>query len=207
MYEHCFESIYIYKYGNIMAEIRQNESTLVYEAQRGDKEALQALLTRNWAWLKGLVYSILYNADDVDDCLQDICVRVINKIDSLREPERFKPWLAVLAKRQALRNRQQKAGRPAQLDDEIAESMYDEKARLFENIAEKEQYSQILKAIKSLPEKYREVFIMQHSGDLTYSQIAEILDVPITTVQIRLVRARKMIYDRIINKDEDKVLE
>ncbi len=190
-----------------MAEIRQNESTLVYEAQKGDKEALQALLVRNWTWLKGLVYSILYNSDDVDDCLQDICVRVINKIDSLREPERFKPWLAVLAKRQALRNRQQKAGRPAQLDDDIAESIYDEKTRLFENIAEKEQYSQILKAIKSLPEKYREVFIMQHSGDLTYSQIAEILDVPVTTVQIRLVRARKMIYDQIVNKDEDKVLE
>jgi RNA polymerase sigma-70 factor (ECF subfamily) len=181
-----------------MAEKRQNESALVYEAQKGDREALQALIVRNWAWLKGLVYSILYNADEVDDCLQDICVRVISKIESLREPERFKPWLAVLARRQAMRNRQQKTSRPAQLDEEIAEGRLDEKNRLFENISAKEQYSKILKAIKSLPEKYREVFIMQHSGDLTYNQIAEILDVPVTTVQIRLVRARKMIYDKLI---------
>ena len=189
------------------AEQRQNESSLVLEAQKGDREALQALFVRNWAWLKGLVYSILYNTDEVDDCLQDICVRVIGKIESLREPERFRPWLAVLARRQALRNRQQRAGRPAQLDEQIAETKIDEKNRLFENISEQEQFSRILQAIKSLPEKYREVFIMQHSGDLTYNQIAEILDVPVTTVQIRLVRARKMIYDRIINEDEDKVLE
>ncbi|MBN1975633.1 MAG: RNA polymerase sigma factor, partial [Sedimentisphaerales bacterium] len=168
----------------MMTEKRQNESALVCEAQKGDKDALQALLVRNWAWVKGLVYSIVYNTDEVDDCLQDICVRVINKIDSLREPERFKPWLAVLARREALRFRQKKANRPVQLDEEFIENRQDEKNRLFENIAEQEQLSQILKAIQSLPEKYREVFIMQHSGNLTYGQIAEILDVPVTTVQI-----------------------
>ena len=190
-----------------MAEVRQNELALVYEAQKGDKEALQKLIIRNWAWIKGLVYSIVYNADDVDDCLQDICLRVINKIDTLREPERFKPWLAVLARREALRLRQQKTKRPVQLDEETIENRQNEKNKFFENIVEKEQYDQVLKAIQSLPEKYREVFIMQHSGDLTYNQISEILDVPITTVQIRLVRARKLIYDKIINKDKDKVLE
>jgi RNA polymerase sigma-70 factor (ECF subfamily) len=191
----------------MMVERKQNESALVLESQKGNKEALQKLIIRNWAWLKGLVYNIVYNADDVDDCLQDICVKLIDKIDTLREPERFKPWLAVLARREALRYRQQKAKRPVQLDEEIVESRQDEKNKFFENIIEKEKQSQILMAIHSLPEKYREVFIMQHSGDLTYNQISEILDVPVTTVQIRLVRARKLIYEKIINNDKDRVLE
>jgi len=190
-----------------MTEKRQNESTLVYEAQGGDKEALQQLLMRNWSWLKGLVYSVVYNADEVDDCLQDICVRVIDKIDTLREPECFRPWLAVLARRQALKSRQQKANRPIQLDEKIFEQQYDNKNELFENIEEKERNEQILQAIQSLPDKYREVFMLQHSGDLTYGQIAEVLDIPITTVQIRLVRARRMLYDRIISRDKDKVFE
>ncbi len=90
---------------------RQNESALACAAQRGDKEVLQQLLTHNWAWLKGLVYSILGDTDDVDDVLQDICVRVISKIDTLREPERFRPWLAMLARRQALRHRQRRTRR------------------------------------------------------------------------------------------------
>jgi RNA polymerase sigma-70 factor (ECF subfamily) len=185
---------------------RQNESTLVYSAQRGDKEAMQLLLTRNWTWLKGLVYSIVSQADQIDDVLQDICVRVIKKIDSLREPERFRPWLAVLARREALKFRQRRAKQPMQLQEEFAELAGDQKARQsYESMEQKEMYGQIIGAIRLLPEKYRQVFMLQHSGDLTYGQIAEILDVPVTTVQIRLVRARRMIYNTVTNKDSKKV--
>ena len=187
---------------------RQNESALVCAAQRRDKEALQRLLTRNWPWLKGLVYSVLGDADEVDDVLQDICVRVISKIDSLREPERFRPWLAVLARRQALRHRQNKTRRPGPLNEEIVELQPDEKAQqLFEKLEQKEQCRQILQAVQSLPEKYRQVFMLAYAGDLTYGNIAEILDIPITTVQIRLVRARRMIYDRVSGKERNKVRE
>jgi RNA polymerase sigma-70 factor (ECF subfamily) len=177
---------------------RQNEAALVCAARQGDKEALQLLLRRNWAWLKGLAYSVVGDADDVDDVLQDICVRVISKIDTLREPERFRPWLAILARRQALRHRQQKAKRSALLDVALADQHSDKTAqRLLENIEQKEQYERILQALNSLPEKYREVFILEYVHDLTYGQIAEILDIPFTTVQIRLVRARRMILDKV----------
>jgi len=189
-------------------ERRQNESALVCAAQRHDKEALRRLLIHNWPWLKGLVYSIVGDANEVDDVLQDICVRVIVKIDSLREPERFRPWLAVLAKRQALRHRQRKAQRPGTLDEKLAELRPDEKARqLFEKLEQKEQCRQILETVKSLPEKYRQVFMLAYAGDLTYGNIAEILDIPITTVQIRLVRARRMIYDKVAGRKRNKVLE
>jgi len=187
---------------------RQNESALVCAARRGDKEALKLLLTRNWAWLKGLVYSITGDADEIDDVLQDICVRVITKIDSVRQPERFRPWLAVLARRQALRHRQRAAQRPGLLDGELAEFRCDERAEQFTQDMERtEQCVRILQAARSLPEKYREVFMLQYSSDLTYRRIAEILDVPVTTVQIRLVRARRMIYDQVAGKDESKVQE
>ena len=180
----------------------QNERALVCAAQRGDKEALQLLFRENWAWLKGLVYSILQNADDIDDVLQDICVRVISKIGSLREPQRFRPWLAILARRQALRYRQQKAQRQMPLNIKL-EDLKDESdsTQLIDNIEQKEQYQLILSAVKSLPEKYRQVFILEHINDLTYKQIAEILDVPVTTVQIRLVRARRMLYNWITDKN------
>lgn len=185
---------------------RQNESALVCLAQRGDKDALQQLFVRNWTWLKGLVYSVVGRADQIDDVLQDICVRVIKKIDTLREPERFRPWLAVLARREALKCRQRRAKQPMQLQEEFAELAGDEKARRsYEGIEQKELYRQIIKAIQSLPEKYRQVFMLQHSGDLTYGQIAEIIDVPVTTVQIRLVRARRMIYNTVMKKDTKKV--
>ena len=185
------------------AQARQNESALVCAAQRGDRESLQLLLRRNWAWLRGLIYSTVGEADEVDDVLQDICVRVIGKIGTLREPERFRPWLAVLARRQALRHRQQKSRRPAPLNEELARLQFDQQThQLVDNMEQAEQYRQIVDAVRSLPEKYREVFVLAHVNDLTYRQIAEILDVPVTTVQIRLVRARRMIYDQVTGKNQ-----
>jgi RNA polymerase sigma-70 factor, ECF subfamily len=183
----------------------QNERALVRAAQRGDREALQLLFRRNWAWLKSLAYSVVQNADDTDDILQDICVRVISKIKYLRQPERFRPWLAILARRVALRYRQQKAQRKTMMDKELTPLELDtESPQLLENIEQKEQYRLILSAVKSLPEKYRQVFILEHVNDLTYRQIAEILDIPVTTVQIRLVRARRMLYDWVSEKNRVK---
>ncbi|MHC4648387.1 MAG: RNA polymerase sigma factor [Planctomycetota bacterium] len=185
---------------------RQNESALVCAARLGDKEALRLLLAGNWGWLKGLVYAIVHDADDVDDVLQEICVRVINKIDTLREPERFRPWLATLARRQALQYSRHKNQRPISLSPEQADEQCDEKAhQSLEDISKREQCRQILEAVKGLPEKYREVFLLEYSSDLTYSQIAEILDIPVTTMQIRLVRARRMICDKVMAKKKDRI--
>ena len=188
------------------AELRHNESALVCAAREGDKEALGLLLTRNWAWLRGLVYSVINNAYDVDDVLQDICVRVISKINTLREPERFRPWLAVLARRQAIRYSQRKYPRTVSLSEEVAGRLYDSTAgQLLENLERNETHQQIIIALRSLPDKYRQVFMLQYTSDLTYGQIAEILDIPITTVQIRLVRARRMIYNQVSGKSKNKV--
>jgi RNA polymerase sigma-70 factor (ECF subfamily) len=189
-------------------EKRQNESALVCAARRGNKEALRLLLVGNWTWLKGLVYGIVSDGHDVDDVLQDICVRVISKIHTLRQPQRFRPWLAVLARRQAQRYRQQENQRPVLLHEELANQLCDGKAHeSFENVERKEQCQQILKVVRSLPETYRQVFTIQYLSDFTYEQIAEILDVPVTTVQIRLVRARRMILNRVTGKDRNRVTE
>jgi RNA polymerase sigma-70 factor, ECF subfamily len=71
----------------------------------------------------------------------------------------------------------------------------------------KELCRRILDLAGALPLKYREVFMLAHAGELTYAQMAEVLDVPITTMQIRLVRARRTIRDQLIGKNELKVHE
>ena len=128
-------------------ERRQNEAVLACSARRGDRETLRELLVRNWGWLKGLVYSVVGSGQDVDDCLQDICVRVIDKIDTLREPERFRPWLAVVARRRALEFRQRKRRKGVSLDGGLAEQQCDERAGQFiENMERKERCEQVLEA-------------------------------------------------------------
>lgn len=213
----------------------QNEWALVCTARQGDKEALQVLLRRNWAWLKGLVYSVLAGSSsglragvqDLDDVMQEICLRVITRIHTLREPQRFRAWLAILARREAIRHRRQRSraadlcGRgpgssdgqhayasvstaPGQRDDSLQDGYENDPAV---DIERKELCGRVLDAVGKLPEKYREVFVLAQSGELTYAQMAEVLDLPITTMQIRLLRARRMIRDQIAGTGERKVRE
>ena len=193
---------------DMMGETMQDESGLVDAACRGDKEALQMLLKQNWGWLKGLVYSVLGSAQDLDDVMQDICLRVITRIHTLRDPQRVRAWLAVLARRVAIGHRRRGTQKAIPLDDvlvsELPAGYVDDPV---EDIERKELCGRVLEVLGELPDKYREVFILAHTGELTYAQMAEVLEVPITTMQIRLVRARQMIRDRITGKSEHKVHE
>ena len=92
------------------------------------------------------------------------------------------------------------------MGSEKAAEVCDERSeKLFESIEYAEECQKILVEVNSLPDKYREVFMLAYSSDLTYRQMAETLDVPITTVQIRLVRARRMILEKVTGKDKGKV--
>lgn len=185
----------------------QNESALVCAAQRGDKEALQWLLKRNWTWLKGLVYSVLTDAQELDDVLQEICLRVITRIHTLREPERFRAWLAVVARHEALKHFRRRKYDNVQIDPGTAGLRLDTHTLdPLEDVEKSELCGRILEAVKTLPEKYREVFVLAHTGELTYAEMAEVLDVPMTTMQIRLVRARRMVQDKVAGKANSRCM-
>lgn len=185
---------------------KQNESALVCAARQGNREALQKLLETHSRWLKGLLYSILGNPDDVDEALQSTCVLLLDKIGTLKDPESFKPWLAAVARNLALTQRQKRARKPVTLDDvSTARDTADPRQNVVEKITRQEQHDQVLQAIEMLPDKYREVFVMKYMQDMTYAEIGEILNLPITTVQMRLVRARRMIQNRLTGKPTDKV--
>jgi RNA polymerase sigma-70 factor, ECF subfamily len=183
-----------------------NESAWVSQAVKGDAQAVQWLLEKNWKWLKGLLYNILRNNDGVDDTLQNICLIVLEKIHTLRQPERFKPWLTSVARHAALAYLQKNNRNPININDLLDQQSSPNAPRdVAETLARREQHNLVLDALADLPEKYREVFMLKYVDDMSYARIAEILDLPATTVQIRLVRARRMIYNRLQGLPVDKV--
>ena len=188
------------------AEPEQNEWALACAARQGDREAVRLLLVQNWTWLRGLLYGVLADAQDLDDVLQDVCLRVLTKIHTLREPERFRGWLAILARREALKHYRRRAKQAGLLDgpaSPLAAPAYEE---MPPDAAEKNELcARILDAAERLPQKYREVFMLAHCGELTYAEMAKVLDVPVTTMQIRLVRARRMVQNQVMGKTACKV--
>jgi RNA polymerase sigma-70 factor (ECF subfamily) len=203
----CVVSI-ISEENDMKADETQNESVLIDAARAGDKDALQTLLTCHWSWLKALVYGTLGSARELDDAMQDVCLRVVTRVHTLREPECFRAWLAVLARREALKYCRPRTRTATQVDVEPEDLPLTVQVEgPLETLERRELCRRVLDAVEELPQIYREVFALAHTGELTYAQMAKVLDVPMTTMQIRLVRARRMIQKQIMGTNKEKVHE
>ncbi len=164
-----------------------NDITLVVQARAGNRHALEILLERNWIWLRVLAGSLI-NFDGIDDILQNVCIRVMLKINTLREPERFRQWLAVILRREVINWRKKhQRDRTVPINDEL--DLPDDS--FVSGLDSDLNQSAVYRAIRLLPESQREVLMLKYMCEHSYSQIAEILDISIASVQNRLFRARR----------------
>lgn len=177
-----------------------NDSVLACKAMAGDRTALQRLLKKNWAWIRTIVRGYAYRQADMDDILQNVCLRVMLNIHALREPERFRPWAATIARREALAY-VKKLGRTALHEKSLDDIHTMDVAAKDDQI----QSFEIQQMMLSLPEKYRQVLLLKYVNNCTYDEIAEILDSTSNAVQMRLFRARKMLAARLENKPVPKI--
>ena len=172
-----------------------NDSALTCRAIAGDRQALQVLLKNNWAWIRTIVRGYGKQFSDIEDILQNVCLRIMLNIHTLREPERFRPWVATITRREAMAYLR-KTGRTALRETTLDESSLPQP----ENTGTHNQDLNVQQAILNLPDKYRQVLLLKYFNDCSYDEIAEILDTTANTVQMRLYRARKMVAEQLENK-------
>ncbi|WP_229829988.1 sigma-70 family RNA polymerase sigma factor [Actinoplanes ianthinogenes] len=83
-----------------MGVTRAGDADVVRAAQAGDRAALEQLAATHLPMVYAIVRQALDGHPDVDDVTQDIMVRALRQLRSLRSPESFRPWLAAIALRQ-----------------------------------------------------------------------------------------------------------
>ena len=111
-------------------------------------------------------------------------------------------WLYQLARRAAIdasKQRKRRTSKEIQADEagmnRAGTTMSPEAALIAD-----ERHRQVMRAIQSLPGHYREPFVLKHLEGWSYAQIGEILDLPVDTVETRLVRARRLLRDMLQGK-------
>ena len=88
--------------------------------------------------------------------------------------------------------------KPRAIDEEDLERAEDTRSLRPEEVYENRvQSSSVRESIAGLEEKYREVLILRYQEELSYEQIAEVLRVPVSTVETRIFRAKKMLREKL----------
>ena len=134
------------------------------------------------------------NPDDAEDVVQEACLRALKYLGALHSND-ARPWFLTIVRHAfydwCRRNRPAEIARD---DGTAIEMAIDDAAIDPEQAALRSSESRLLaNAVEELPLAYREVLILRELEELSYKEIARIVDIPIGTVMSRLARARSLL--------------
>jgi RNA polymerase sigma-70 factor, ECF subfamily len=128
------------------------------------------------------------------DLVQDTYVRALKAKNSLRPDSNIKSWLFTILRNIWLNYLRHERSGPkiAELDsdDNLAELSVADSEDPYDLYVKKLQREQVRAAIQQLPLDFREIIILREYEELSYSEIASVLQCPVGTVMSRLARAR-----------------
>ena len=173
----------------------------VRRAQEGDSGAMASLIEGNRTWVRGIAYTVLGDAHLAEDAAQEVCVRVVKHLRGLDTPEAFRPWVYRMTRNVALSmaQRRERSPQPLSLDaEQLQEGQRVAREEMpGASLESDERVASILDTIGRLPDIYREVLVLKHVQDLSYTEMSSILGVSVKSLEVRLVRARKLLQERL----------
>jgi RNA polymerase sigma-70 factor (ECF subfamily) len=179
-----------------------DDAQLVISAQAGDRLALDRLLRLHYDRVHAVCRRIVGTAHDADDAAQEAMIRIVKGLRSFDGRSSFGTWAYRIASNTALDELRKRRRRPMLHvvgDDGEAPDVVDRLAeRRVDSVADR---LSIDDAIASLPDDFRAAVVLRDVADLDYSEIADVLGVPIGTVKSRIARGRSLLADHLGNRD------
>lgn len=169
------------------------ETSLIEQAQNGDRNAFGELVRRHYQGVVLVVYRMCGDTGLAEDAAQEAFIRAWVHLPSYQPRTRLRNWLyriAINAALDVLRRKPEET-----LEDEQARMVIDQAPGPETALIEKERVVLLQQAMKSLPEAARSVLILREYGGLSYQEIANVLEVPVGTVMSRLNYARNRLRE------------
>ena len=181
------------------------DDRLIDRARNGDGQAFGLLVQRYQDAVYSLCYHLCGDRTDAEDLAQDAFVRFHRQLDRFRPGEPLWPWLRRLTTNSALNGlRGGRVGRVGRANNGAHTVSLDDAAidGDITNVADTDVGGRAWRAsddlridlerhLQALAPADRAVLVLRYLEDLTYAEIAALLDVPVSTVETRLFRARK----------------
>lgn len=181
---------------------------IIQRALKGEEEAYEELYTMTCRDAYFIALSITKNEDDANDILQDSYIKAFSSLDRVGIPEKFDGWVCRIVSNESKNYLKKK--RPALFGDLIGELVegFDEEETNSELIPHEaadnaEKNRLIMQIINGLPEDQRLIVLMYYYQNMKTAEIAEALNIPLTTVKYKLLAARKEIREKLEELEQD----
>jgi len=191
--------------------VRTEEASVVAELKAGSEEAFSWLIAHYNQPVYSLVYRILDDPSDAADTTQEVFIKVFRGIKGFHADSSLKTWIYRIAVHEAANRRRwwfrhkfretSIEANPECVSEPAAgsmkETLVDDSKSPLQNVYEDELRERVETELKALTEPYRTTVILRDIEELSYEQIAEVMQTTLGTVKSRLVRGREALRKRL----------
>ena len=185
--------------------VRTEEAAIVAELKAGSEEAFSWLIAQYSQPVYSLVYRVLDDPSDAADTTQEVFIKVFRGIKNFHASASLKTWIYRIALHEAFNQRRwwfRHRGRETSIErthtshDEhssqaLKDVLVDARKSPLDNVFNEELRACVETVLSSITEPYRTTVILRDIEELSYEQIAEVMEVSLGTVKSRLMRGRE----------------
>lgn len=161
------------------------------------REVFEAQLVPQLDSLYRLALRLTTDPSRAEDLVQDTVLKAFRSWQSFRPGTNIRSWLFTILRNTFINDYRRRQREPIPMDLEVAEPMAtfraaedeDPEGTFFNQIVD----AKVLEAIDALPEDFREVLVLSDVENMSYAEIAKMLNLPVGTVKSRLFRARRQL--------------
>jgi RNA polymerase sigma-70 factor (ECF subfamily) len=181
------------------------EAAIVRRAQEGDVKAFEVLVARHTRFAGAVALSIVSDYHSALDVVQEAFVKVLSRLETLEDAERFRPWLRNVVRSTALDSLRRRkvtgrSGQPLPGTDDESSPLPSPDLTPDQLFAKAELREQVREVIGTLPESQREVVMLKYLEDLSYEEISQATSLTVSTIESRLFRARKTLRALLVER-------
>jgi RNA polymerase sigma-70 factor (ECF subfamily) len=178
--------------------------TRIEQAKNGDQIAFTFLLDQYWNEVYGFMLKRTENETDAEDISIETFAKAFDKINTYNPEFQFNTWLIAIAKNVHIDLlRKKKSSLLVEITDEEDYQAYnvpDSSPSAEDELITEQNLSQLLRYIKELKPPYQEVIQLRYFQEMSYQEISDKIQEPLSNVKIKLLRAKKLLAEIIKNR-------
>jgi RNA polymerase sigma-70 factor (ECF subfamily) len=191
--------------------IRLEESAIVAELKAGSEQAYAWLIGEFHQPIYSLIYRMASDPADAADTTQEVFIKVFRGMKHFHGQSSLKTWIYRIAIHEASNRRRwwfrhksrETSMEPLQADNDqenaigLKDLLVDRSESPFDNVVHEEIRARVEEELRKVPEPFRTALILRDLEEMSYEEVAEIMEVSLGTVKSRLTRGREALKLRL----------
>ena len=174
------------------------EQVWLEQARQGDKAAFGKLVEAYQTPVYNLAYRMLNNAGEAEEAAQEAFIRAYTRLDSYDPAHKFSTWMLSITSNYCIDLIRKRRALLLSIDEPLPPHpalMSDNSKGPEAQVVMNEQQSMVQALLQELPEDYRQTVVLRYWYDLSYDEIAEMMDTTVSAIKSRLFRARRLLAE------------